>query len=142
MSLRMSNSKLKITKLNDVHENHEISETCYKHYPKNRKVDPVDKEYAKELLGLDVNRKKLQNDLMKKTGKFVSNRDLSNIAQSIKKGSTRNDLDATIQMLRQDYNCTVDVCSDSANTFVGLLVQDEDIRRVCDCLLLHTAGKK
>ena len=117
MSLRLSGEKLKVTKLNNLHQNHEISETCYKHYPENRKLEPSDRAYAKEMLGLDANRKKLQQKLMKKTGKFISNRDLSNISQTNRNSSTRNDLDATIEMLRTEYNCTVDVCSDDEKIF-------------------------
>ena len=130
MSLRLSGEKLKVTKLNNLHQNHEISETCYKHYPENRKLEPSDRAYAKEMLGLDANRKKLQQKLMKKTGKFISNRDLSNISQTNRNSSTRNDLDATIEMLRTEYHCTVDVCSDAEKNFAGFFIQDDDMRKV------------
>ena len=107
-----------------------MTATSYKHYPKNRKLDENDKEYAKHQLDMNANKKKLQYELMQKTGKIVTLRDLTNISQLIKNGSTRNDLDATINMLRTQFMGTVDVCSDAEQNFIGLFMQDQDMRDV------------
>ena len=132
ISIRLSSdrTKLKITKITTDHANHLVSAKCYKHYPKIRKLDDVDKEYAKNQLDLNSNKKKLQFKIMQKTGKVVTLRDLTNIAQLNRQDKTRNDIDATIEILRSQYLATVDVCSDADNNFVGLLLQDQDMRNV------------
>ena len=121
---------LEVTRLVNEHEGHERSATAHKHYPCNRKLEEPDKNYARKMLSLNVNKKKLQNELMQKTGKVITLRDLTNISQLNKNGKTRNDLDITIDILRNDYNATVDVCSDVEGNFIGLLLQDKDMQEV------------
>ena len=92
---------LVVTKLNTEHANHEINENLYAFYPKVRKLSVADKSYAKQLLAIKADKKMLQQQLKKDTGKRVSLRDLTNIhAAAKRKNSTRNDLNKCIDELR------------------------------------------
>ena len=70
---------------------------------------------------MNVNKKKLQQQLKEDTGKHVLLKDLSNIAVAAKKKNhaTRNNLDACVKELRQKYNCTVDILANENKDFCG-----------------------
>ena len=70
---------LVVTKVNTEHANHEMNENLYEYYPKVRKLSVEDKSYAERMLAMNANKKMLQQQLKKDTGKRVSLRDLTNI---------------------------------------------------------------
>ena len=60
------------------------------------------KERAVTLLHMKAN-KKIQEEMSKETGKAVLLKDISNIAAAAKHGKSRNDLDITVQTLKDKY---------------------------------------
>ncbi|MCG8622777.1 MAG: hypothetical protein MJE68_12375 [Proteobacteria bacterium] len=52
---------------------------------------------------MKANKKMVQQQLCQETGNIVLLKDLSNIALAAKKGESRNDLDATVQVLMEKY---------------------------------------
>ena len=52
---------------------------------------------------MKANKKMVQQQLCQETGNVVLLKDLSNIALTAKKGKSRNDLDATVQVLMEKY---------------------------------------
>ena len=56
---------------------------------------------------MKVNKKMLQQQLFQETGNIVLLKDISNIATALKRGKSRNDLDATIQVLMNKYGTYV-----------------------------------
>ena len=53
---------------------------------------------------MKANKKMVQQQLCQETGSnIILLKDLTNIAVSTRKGKTRNDLDATVQMLMEKY---------------------------------------
>ena len=59
-------------------------------------------------------------------------KDLSNIANEYRMNhhGTKNDITKCVEQLRNEYKCTVDISVDSDETFSGLFVQDEQMRRI------------
>ena len=51
--------------------------------------------------------KMVQQQLCQETGNIVLLKDLSNIAITAKKGESRNDLDATVQVLMEKYGMRI-----------------------------------
>ena len=52
---------------------------------------------------MKAKKKMVQQQLCQETGNIVLLKDLSNIALATKKGESRNDLDATVQVLMEKY---------------------------------------
>ena len=136
LSLRLSSDgkHLVVTNVHLTHEGHDIGPENHKFYPKVRKLNNEERQYAEEMLSLGANNKKLQQQLVKQTGKSVLLRDLSNIASSSKKRrhDTQNDLGKCVEVLRQRYNCSVDISTDENEKFCGLFIQDEEMRQTFD----------
>ncbi|XP_065645990.1 uncharacterized protein LOC136076621 isoform X3 [Hydra vulgaris] len=88
--------------MNNTH-NHEVSEILYKHLPNQRKLPDYAIEKAKELMHLKPNKKLLQKELIKSTGKIITLRDLSNIAASSNKVENRNDITTFVTTLKDKY---------------------------------------
>ena len=55
------------------------------------------------MLSLKANKKLVQDNLTKTTGKVVLLKDLSNIATKMKSGHTRNDLQECVKRLTETY---------------------------------------
>ncbi|XP_047142281.2 uncharacterized protein LOC124816845 isoform X2 [Hydra vulgaris] len=103
--------------MNNTH-NHEVSEILYKHLPNSRKLPDYAIEKAKELMHLKPNKKLLQKELIKSTGKIITLRDLSNIAASSKKVESRNDITTFVTTLKEKY-------SESEVAAVGLITNED-----------------
>jgi len=61
------------------------------------------KEKAAHLLRMNANKKLVQQELTQETGNIILLKDLTNIATSIKRGRSRNDLDTTVKALMERY---------------------------------------
>ncbi|XP_065684306.1 uncharacterized protein LOC124807723 [Hydra vulgaris] len=96
----------------------------YKHLPNSRKLPDYAIEKAKELMHLKPNKKLLQKELIKSTGKIITLRDLSNIAASSKKVESRNDITTFVTTLKEKYNANVEVLLGSDNNLKGIFFQD------------------
>ena len=70
---------LVVSKLDTEHINHEINESLYGFYPKVRKLLAAEKSYTGQLFAIKADKKMLQQQLKKDTGKRFSLRDLTNI---------------------------------------------------------------
>lgn len=77
---------------------------------------------------MKVNKKMLQQQLFQETGNIVLLKDISNIATALKRGKSRNDLDATIQVLMNKYGASVEIYSDQGKNLKGLFFQDQQMK--------------
>lgn len=69
--------------------------------PRQRKLSTAEKEEAKAMLQMKVNKKLLQQHLSSTTGKVVTLRDLTNVQGELNTSISRNNLDALVMRLRQ-----------------------------------------
>ena len=131
ISVRLSRDGMHL-EVTDTHllHNHDIGYESYRFYPKVRKLDNDEIRYAENMLELGANNKKLQQQLVRETGKSVTLKDLSNISLKAKqkKHTTKNDLTECVTLLRAKHNCSVDILADENDTFCGLSVQDAEMR--------------
>ncbi|XP_065678283.1 zinc finger SWIM domain-containing protein 1-like [Hydra vulgaris] len=74
---------------------------------------------------LKPNKKLLQKELIKSTGKIITLRDLSNIAALSKKVESRNDITTFVTTLKEKYNANVEVLLDSDSNLKGIFFQDD-----------------
>lgn len=81
------------------------------------------------MLELRANKKPLRGHLEKESSKVVTLRDLSNLAAKIKKGDSRNDLEATVILLQDTYKATVRLLTDENNELRAILFQDDSMQR-------------
>ena len=121
-----------VTNVNLDHANHELNEQLSQFYPKVRKLSDDEKSCAERMLAMKTKKKLLQHELENDTGKRVSLRDLTNIAVAAKRrSSTRNDLSACVDLLRNVYHCNVDICTSSDNEFCGICTGHGHEGHVC-----------
>ena len=118
--LRLSDDgdHLVVTKINKCHNDHG-SEDDYNYLPKVRKLTDEQREYSSNLIAIGANRKKLQQEISKSTGKRVTMKDLSNIGDKQKKNQhgTTNDLSKCVDDLKTKHNCSVDISVDVEDKF-------------------------
>ena len=69
--------------------------------PRQRKLNNSEKEEAKVMLQMKVNKKLLQQHLSCSSGKVVTLRDLTNVQAELNASNTGNSLDALVMHLRQ-----------------------------------------
>uniref|UniRef100_A0A7M5WSU9 ZSWIM1/3 RNaseH-like domain-containing protein n=2 Tax=Clytia hemisphaerica TaxID=252671 RepID=A0A7M5WSU9_9CNID len=78
------------------------------------------------MMDLQVNKKMLKNQIQAETGKMVLLKDLSNLAQ---KSQNKDTFDDVINMLRNQYGCTVEMNVSENGDFIGLFFQDEVMKK-------------
>lgn len=71
--------------------------------PQQHKLPVELKEKATTLLRMKANKKLIQEEMSKETGKVVILKHICNIATAAKQGRSRNDLDITVQTLKDKY---------------------------------------
>lgn len=81
------------------------------------------------LLRLRPDKKLLREHLESCSSKVVTLRDLSNFAAKIKKDNPRNDLQATVKLLQDNYKATVRLLTDENNELRPMFFQDETMKR-------------
>ena len=69
--------------------------------PRQRKLNSAEKEEAKVMLQMKVNKKLLQQHLSSSSGKTVTLRDLTNVQAELNATNTGNNLDALVMCLRE-----------------------------------------
>ncbi len=97
----------------------------FQHLPRQRKLSLAEEKRAKDLLEIKVNKKMLQDTLVKETGKIITLKDLTNINSMMKQEKSRNNLDECIQKLTKSYGkfihvyveCSIYQCSKSINGY-------------------------
>ena len=74
---------------------------------------------------MNVNKKLLQQELVKETGNVILLKDLTNISSTSKRGKSRNDLDVTVDTLMKRYGkCIQFACRAS---FVGGIISNDPL---------------
>jgi hypothetical protein len=86
--------------VNESH-NHEVSPVAFNHLPQQRKLHGSDKEQAKTMLSLNVNKKLLQQHLSNQSGHIVTLKDIHNVATSHKFHSATSDVTIAIEELKK-----------------------------------------
>ncbi|KAH9372828.1 hypothetical protein HPB48_021549 [Haemaphysalis longicornis] len=81
------------------------------------------------MLRLRPDKKLLRERLESCTSKVVTLRDLSNLAAKSKKDNPRNNLQAAVKMLQDNYKATVRLLSDENNELRALFLQDEAMKK-------------
>lgn len=64
------------------------------------------------------------------TGKAILLKDLSNICARYKSGKSRNDLDATVKKLQNNYGALVEVLVNDSNILHGIFFQDTEMKQI------------
>ena len=60
-----------VTKLNPTHANHDITKDSHKYYPKFRTLNNQQREYAKDMMSMGVNKINSNNNRQLKRGKLL-----------------------------------------------------------------------
>ena len=71
--------------------------------PQQRKLPVELKEKAVALLRMKANKKLVQQEISKETGKVILLKDICNIITAANQGRSRNNLDITVQTLKDKY---------------------------------------
>ncbi|XP_066923591.1 zinc finger SWIM domain-containing protein 3-like [Clytia hemisphaerica] len=123
---------LVVTKAHFIH-NHEINRNLFRHYASQRKLDKGTKYQAIDFLKAGANKKKVRQKLASETGKIVTMRDIHNLNQLSKtEDPSRNDLQRVVDILRDEFGCSVSVRHDKKDNFLGLFFQDESMKENFD----------
>ena len=72
--------------------------------PQQRKLPVELKEKAVALLRMRANKKLVQQEMSKETGKVILLKDICNIITAAKQGRSRKNLDITVQTLKDKYS--------------------------------------
>ncbi|KAH9360442.1 hypothetical protein HPB48_003056 [Haemaphysalis longicornis] len=112
--------------------NHDTSEDLFKHLPQQRKLPPDLEEKAKLMLELEANKKLVRKQLEKESHKVVTLKDLHNIVTKAKSHTSRNDLEATVSMLRDEYGASVRLLVDKKDELRAIYFQDEAMKASFD----------
>ncbi|XP_065886150.1 zinc finger SWIM domain-containing protein 3-like isoform X3 [Dysidea avara] len=111
---------------------HDLSQELFNHLPQQRRLPKEVKEKAAKLLEMKANNKLVQQTLCQETGKVILLKDLANINNTRKRQETRNDLNATVNLLTDKYGASVEVFCNKDNEFRGLFFQDLQMREAFD----------
>ena len=71
--------------------------------PQQRKLPAEVKENATRLLHMKANKKLIQQEISKETGKVVLLKDICNMNTAARRGRSRNNLDVAVQTLKDKY---------------------------------------
>uniref|UniRef100_A0A7M5VF39 OTU domain-containing protein n=2 Tax=Clytia hemisphaerica TaxID=252671 RepID=A0A7M5VF39_9CNID len=113
----------------NLEHNHEVNRNLFRHYAPQRKLSGKIKEDAIGLLKAKANKKLVRLELAKKTGKIVTMRDVHNLNKLSKDvDKTRNDLQSVVNILKNEFGCSVNLHKDNEDNFLGLFFQDESMK--------------
>jgi len=99
----------------------------YDHYPKQRRLDNDAKIMATKMVNMKVNKKILQNDLMKTQNKIVTLRDIHNLVIS---NSPASDALKILVKHYQNSNVTLHISKNSNNELKAIYFQDLEMQRI------------
>ena len=77
--------------------------SSFKHLPQQCRLPAEAKQKVASLLQMKANKKLIQQEVSKDTGKIILLNDIYNIATAFKQCKTQNNLDMTVQMLTDKY---------------------------------------
>ncbi|XP_066933103.1 uncharacterized protein, partial [Clytia hemisphaerica] len=105
--------------------NHELNANLFRHYPRQRKLQTIVEADAIQLLKAKADKKMVRSKIAIESGKVVTMRDVHNLAQKAKTDSEgRNNLQDVVDLLRNEFGCSVNVHQDKENNFLGMMFQD------------------
>ncbi|KAG8175822.1 hypothetical protein JTE90_013373 [Oedothorax gibbosus] len=116
---------LEIKSMNMEHD-HDISEALFRQLPKERRLPADYQVKVQHLMDLQVNKKLLQEQIVKETGKGVTLKDLSNIAA---KGQESSNFEI-LSTLKNVHGCSVSALKDNEDTLQGLFFQDKEMKKM------------
>lgn len=123
MKLDFKNNKLVVTKSQLVHENHNLDDATFNHYPENMKIDSERLESVGKMIELGVNKHKLKVDLMKDGKSNISLKSLHNIQtkQRLKnEGHSETDMmEKLLERLQQVPNARVRLVTTETLELIG-----------------------
>ena len=116
LSLRVNSKgdKLCIISFDNSH-NHVTNRELFKHLPQQRKLTSEERSVASKLMEMGVNKKLLQQKMMRETKKVVLLKDLANIEQQAKNAGPKNNLQNMVEKLENKYHCNVKLLSDPSS---------------------------
>src|SRR6218665_1532423 len=100
---------LDVVERNENHSNHTISHELFCHLPKQRRLGHEDLQHAETLISVQANSKLIQQHLQNATGRVVLLKDISNIANRLRKQSKPNNLTEVVKQLQRRGDCVVEV---------------------------------
>ncbi|KAM9314821.1 uncharacterized protein KZ484_024514 [Pholidichthys leucotaenia] len=128
VGLSTDGSQLVIKKLIEDH-NHLISETTYKHLPKQRCVDGTVRREVNKILQVKASKKLIQEDIMYSTGQVVTKKDLHNAAAAHKPSHLENDLRTLLEEMKKESNSITEIVVNDENELRGIYYQDAKMRQ-------------
>ncbi|XP_065320998.1 uncharacterized protein LOC135928456 [Gordionus sp. m RMFG-2023] len=115
---------LVIHKLDDIHTNHELDEKLFKLLPKQRQLSPSKRQFVEQSLSIKGNKVKIQEVILK-TGKMITLKDIHNIGSNLNKPSN-NILFNVYQQLKEDNGAIVEIIEEN-NQLMGIFYQDSNM---------------
>lgn len=100
----------------------------FNHYPRQRRLDSDAKVIASKLVSMKVNKKILQNDLMKTHNKIVTLKDIHNLTLS--NSSNANALRTLVENYQNKQGVTLEILKNDKNELKALFYQDEEMKRI------------
>ncbi|XP_075556315.1 uncharacterized protein LOC142588445 [Dermacentor variabilis] len=118
---------LEVIEVVDQHT-HTLSEKCFQHLPRQRRLNEEETGEAKKLLALKANKKCIQGHFFN-GGKRILLRDLHNLTTKMQaekvKGSTLDFIASRVQ----ESGGTMDMLVDGDDVLIGLFYQDSDMKK-------------
>ncbi|XP_074110344.1 uncharacterized protein LOC141534715 [Cotesia typhae] len=129
LTLALKNFKYpEITKLHLEHENHETTALFYDIYSEDNKLTATEQHEVEEMLGLDANKKKIQNWVAHKYNKTLELKTLHNMKSKCT-NSSANDLLSIVELLKTTYNADIHVYNDmELSTCKGIFYSTPEMR--------------
>ena len=128
--LQATTKGLKIITLN-LNHNHQLNQHSFSHHPKQRKLNESDIVETKRLLGLKANKQKIRKEIMTKTGKQCTMRDIHNINYLRKKEEIKdkNEVRDICARVREQHPGTdVQFVLDDADNVTAIFLQDATMK--------------
>jgi len=99
----------------------------YDHYPRQRRLDTDSKIMASKLVTMKVNKKILQNDLMKTHNKIITLKDIHNLVTS---KSPASDALKVLATSYEGTDATLDILKNEKNELKAIFYQDKEMQRI------------
>ncbi|XP_044596136.1 uncharacterized protein LOC123273042 isoform X2 [Cotesia glomerata] len=122
--------KLVVFESNLNHENHPVH---YKELrstlPEHRRLSDETKKQTIQMLSLGAKTRLVKNDLAERKKKVVTKKDLQNLKSSCK-GDLENTLESFVNLLKNDYKCSIHVLQEEeTNQFKGIYFCNDDMKK-------------
>lgn len=121
--LALVDNKLTVKDIQLTHENHNLDEATYNHYPENMRIDNEQLKTVEKMIEIGGNKQKIKADLMKNGNKVIALKTLHNIqTKQRKEKQGSNDVDSMeklLQQLQQVPNARIRVVTNEDLELIG-----------------------